>query len=203
MALGCCLCVGQQWAAMSTVGVTSRGFSTLLPIQPPQRLANLYAVRQLQCSIEVLPVEVFEATSDAHLKAACDLRVCTFNDFPRTHRILEHCQYLSERELKVLKDKVMGKSPSFGKVTCIIAAVPLRNASYEQNLISLYKENGVHGGIFDKHLIVGSLDLNKTPILPDEICGRLPKVIIFLVWHGNKSKKAYINERLKASRKPR
>ncbi|MCO5577641.1 hypothetical protein L7F22_031472 [Adiantum nelumboides] len=86
----------------------------------------------------------------------------------------EHQQLLSAIELEALKEKVEGKRPGFGKVTCVVATMPSKYLDIEKNL-ALSKLTGILDGLAEDQMVVGSLDLNRTPKLPDEMCGSHPK----------------------------
>lgn len=159
--------------ALGCFSATSLFFSP--PSEPVSRFPKLAAAQEVPSLIEALPIQVFEASSDAHLQAACNLRVCTFNSFPQTYRIDEHRQFLSAIELEALKEKVEGKRPGFGKVTCVVATVPLKHADIDNHLASLCKITRVADGVIEDQLVIGSLDLNRTPKLPDEMCGSSPE----------------------------
>ncbi|KAI5077235.1 hypothetical protein GOP47_0007059 [Adiantum capillus-veneris] len=150
------------------------GYASLLS-SPPLRLPKLAATKEARPLIEALRIKVFEASSDSHLQAACNLRVCSFNNFPQTYRIEEHQQYLSAIELEALKEKVEGKRPGFGKVTCVVATVSSRFADIDQKIALLCKLTGIADGVVEDQVVVGSLDLNRTPRLPDEMCGSHPQ----------------------------
>eukprot|EP00250_Pteridium_aquilinum_P014032 c21734_g1_i1 orf=73-957(+) len=145
------------------------------PGEPVLKSSRMAAAREVLCDEETLPVSVFQAYCDAHLQAACNLRVCTFNDFRQTYRIEEHCRFLSAIELEALKEKVEGKRPGFGKVICVLATVPIRDAYFEKDLLPICKITGQTDGAVEDRLVVGSLDLNQTPKLPDEMSGSRPE----------------------------
>lgn len=121
---------------------------------------------------EALPVSVFEASSDAHLQAACNLRVRTFHKFRQTYRIEEHWKFLAKLEFEALKERIEGKRQGFGVVSCVIATIFVTDVlALSDRLLSFLKVDGV----LEEQLVVGSLDLNKTSKLPDELCGTRPK----------------------------
>ncbi|MCO5568942.1 hypothetical protein L7F22_022645 [Adiantum nelumboides] len=105
------------------------------PSGPPLRLPKLAATKEARPLVEALPIEVFEAYSDAQLRAACNLRVSTFNNIPKTYRIEEHQRFLSAIELEALKEKVEGKKLGFGKVTSVVATMPSKYLDSEKNLV--------------------------------------------------------------------
>ncbi|KAH9310680.1 hypothetical protein KI387_025715, partial [Taxus chinensis] len=86
----------------------------------------------------------------------------------------EHRRYKSQLEFQALKDRIKGKVYGYRRVTCVIATIPLsKSLSLTDDLCSLCKAiiNG------EERIVVGTLDLNQTSDLPDEISGSLPKGI--------------------------
>lgn len=125
-----------------------------------------------------LHVSVFEASSDAHLRAACNLRVRSFHTFRQTCRLQEYRKLLEELEFEALKERIEGKRTGFGNVSCVVATIFVSDVlHFQDDQFSSCKIDGTRDGELRDQLVVGSLDLNQTAKLPDEICGAHPKGI--------------------------
>ncbi|XP_052199027.1 uncharacterized protein LOC127806073 isoform X1 [Diospyros lotus] len=121
-----------------------------------------------------LKVAEAAAASEDQLWAAACLRIRSFYDFQPTLGIEDHKRYLAEREFEALKERVAGKRTGFKRVSCISATLPLSHvANVFDDLCSACKfaENG------EDRVVVGTLDLNQCPWLPDEITGMKPQGI--------------------------
>lgn len=80
---------------------------------------------------------------------------------------------MSELEFEALKNRIAGKHSGFKRVACVIATIPLSEAlEFMDDLCSLCK--AVING--EERVVVGTLDLNQSNQLPDEIGGTRPKV---------------------------
>ncbi|MCO5582456.1 hypothetical protein L7F22_036352 [Adiantum nelumboides] len=152
------------------------------PSGPLLRLSKLVATKEARPLVEALPIEVFKAYFNAQLWAPYNLHVSMFNNFAKTYRIefcYEHQWFLSAIKLESLKEKVEGKRLGFGKShQCFVVTMPSKYLDIvnEKNL-ALSKLNVILNGLVEDEMVVGSLDLNRTPKLPDQLCGSHPSVL--------------------------
>lgn len=119
-----------------------------------------------------LSLALSEAVSDDELQAAANLRVRIFYEFKQSYRVEEHRRYMSELEFEALKKRIAGKHSGFKRVACVIATIPISEAlEFMDDLCSSCK--AVING--EERVVVGTLDLNQSNQLPDEIGGTRPK----------------------------
>lgn len=81
-------------------------------------------------------------------------------------------------EFEALKERIEGKRTGFGNVSCVVATIFVSDVPhFQDDQFSSCKIDGTRDGELRDQLVVGSLDLNQTAKLPDEICGAHPKGI--------------------------
>ncbi|XP_024458705.1 uncharacterized protein LOC7465991 isoform X4 [Populus trichocarpa] len=144
----------------------------------PSRRLCLYPISATRVvtphHIDKSSLTISETSSEDQLWAAACLRVRSFHEFkPSTFGIQDHKRYLAEREFEALKERIAGKRTGFNRVSCLNASLPL------SQLLSLpdddlcaqckFSENG------EDRVVVGTLDVNQSMSLPDEITGMKPE----------------------------
>ncbi|KAF3782617.1 hypothetical protein EJ110_NYTH33793 [Nymphaea thermarum] len=120
-------------------------------------------------------IVIADAVSDSELWATTRLRVeCFYPLDPTVFAVEDQRRYLSEREFEALKERAAASSAGSNRVACINATIPL--SELPKSFHDLRSKCKFSSGGEDR-VVIGTLDLNQTMRLADELVGRRPEGI--------------------------